>query len=161
MALPSYAPCVTVALPLRSAYFLGLVDDLRHVRDGGARACVDQREHSVQCATRAVLDGADDELVCVALLHDAFRVVAPATHGEALAEAIGDRLTPGRVAVLRHHSAWQHDALNGTRRAEAYIHRGWYADGCALGRWDAASFEAGYPALPLSWFADRVRALLD
>lgn len=150
-----------VTPPVRSAYFLGLVNDLRHVHDAGARACVDQREHSVQCATRAVLDGADDEMVVVALLHDAFRVLAPATHGEALAEAIGDRLSPGRAEVLRHHSVWQHDAVHGTRRAEAFAGEAWYADACALGRWDADAFEVGYPSLALPWFTERVRALLD
>ncbi len=43
---------------------------------------VDLYEHSLQTASRALADGADEELVVVALLHDVGELLAPACHGE-------------------------------------------------------------------------------
>jgi hypothetical protein len=95
----------------RSAQFIDLIYDLEDVYDDGpdGRDAVDQYEHSVQTGTRALRAGLPDRLVALAVLHDAFRVIAPYNHGEALAVAIGDRLTPEEKAILANHSAWQHD----------------------------------------------------
>lgn len=146
---------------VRSHIFLALLEGLRGVYDGGARGAVDQYEHSLQCASRAARDGVDDELVAVALLHDCFRVLAPAAHGEALALAIGDRLSRDRAAVLYNHSAWQHDAVHGTACAAKFATLRWYPDACRLGAWDAASFDPGYESLPVGMFIPGLRRLLD
>ena len=46
---------------------------------------LDLLEHSLQSATRAHRDGADEELVVVALLHDIGEVLCPGNHGEVAA----------------------------------------------------------------------------
>lgn len=145
----------------RADLFLNLLADLDDVYDSGDRGSVSQLVHSRQVATRAEVDGADDELVMVALLHDAFRVIAPSSHGQAIAVALEDRITPERSAVLAHHSEWQHDELHHTMRSR--VHRGqpWYADACKLAAYDSASFDPDYDAEPLQHFAARLRALLD
>lgn len=148
-------------MPSRSDLFLRLLADLRVVHDAGDRGRVDQLEHSLQMATRADRAGADDELVVVALLHDVFRVLAPAAHGPALALALSDRLTRDRVEILAHHSAWQHDAVHGSEQVLEFHGESWWVDACRFGAWDAASFSPGYDTLPLTVFTERVRALLD
>src|SRR3712207_5175672 len=46
---------------------------------------IDRYEHSLQTATRAYRDGADEEMVVVALLHDSGDAVAPENHAEVIA----------------------------------------------------------------------------
>ena len=48
---------------------------------------VDRLEHSLQCATRAHRDGADEEMVVAALLHDIGDLLSPFNHSE-LAAAV-------------------------------------------------------------------------
>ena len=40
------------------------------------------KEHSVQTATRALKDGADEEIVVCGLFHDIGELLAPICHGE-------------------------------------------------------------------------------
>ena len=40
------------------------------------------KEHSIQTATRALKDGADEELVVCGLFHDIGELLAPICHGE-------------------------------------------------------------------------------
>ena len=58
---------------------LGLVEGLKGLNIGNL---VDLHEHSVQTATRALKDGADEETVVCALLHDIGELLAPICHGE-------------------------------------------------------------------------------
>lgn len=147
----------------RTAAYLHLLNNLTAVHDPHpGRGTVDQLTHSCQTATRATHAGADDHMVTVALLHDCFRVLAPATHAATAAAALADRLTPGRAAVLGTHSTWQHDATHGTRDAARW-HAGqpWYADAEQLAGWDAASFDPTYPTLPLHTFVPLLERVLD
>ena len=57
----------------------GLVEGLKGLNIGNL---VDLHEHSVQTATRALNDGADEETVVCALLHDIGELLAPICHGE-------------------------------------------------------------------------------
>lgn len=58
---------------------LGIVESLKGLNIGNL---VDLHEHSIQTATRALRDGADEETVVCALLHDIGEVMAPICHGE-------------------------------------------------------------------------------
>ena len=49
---------------------------------------VDRYEHSLQTATRALRDGADEETVVVALLHDIGDVLAPDNHSQYAASVL-------------------------------------------------------------------------
>jgi len=51
---------------------------------------VDRLEHSLQVASRAHRDGASEELVVVALLHDIGDMLAPLNHGCHIVEFQGD-----------------------------------------------------------------------
>jgi len=64
---------------------------LAHLRlmavDDGAYQ-IDRLQHVLQSATRAERDGADDDWVVAALLHDLGDVLAPFSHGEYAAEIL-------------------------------------------------------------------------
>jgi gamma-butyrobetaine dioxygenase len=75
-----------------------LVDGLAGLPYGGE--AIDQRAHAPQCAWHARRDGADDELVLAALLHDAGRAVDPDVEHERSGEELGRRLLGERVGWL-------------------------------------------------------------
>ena len=56
-----------------------MVDSLKGLNIG---CLVDLHEHSIQTATRALRDGADDETVICGLLHDIGELMVPICHGE-------------------------------------------------------------------------------
>lgn len=146
----------------RSGLYLLLLDRLRGVYDDGQRNRVDQYAHSLQVATRAANAGADTHWIVAALLHDVFRILAPATHGEAVAEALADRLPNNSCLVLATHGIWQHDVVHGTALAPMMYGRApWYGDACRFAEWDAASFDPGFVTHPLTQFVPLVREILD
>ena len=73
---------------------------------------VDGFEHSLQTASRAFRDGADEEMVCVALLHDIGGLHAPENHS-AFAAALFSVLN---LALLRHRIRVEEAALAAPRR---------------------------------------------
>ena len=58
---------------------------------------VDRLEHSLQCASRAYRDGAEEELVVAALLHDIGDLLSPFNHSELAAAVL-------RPYVCRTHT---------------------------------------------------------
>jgi gamma-butyrobetaine dioxygenase len=75
-----------------------LIDGLAEVPYGGE--AVDERAHALQCAWYALRDGADDDLVLAALLHDAGRAVDPGIDHERSGEELGRRLVGERAGWL-------------------------------------------------------------
>ena len=62
---------------------MAMVEDL----SGDQAYNLDRRGHSLQAATRAMRDGADEELIVVALLHDIGESLGPMNHGEIAASS--------------------------------------------------------------------------
>ena len=60
---------------------LGMLTDL----DGDANYPIDRLQHSLQTATRATRDGADEEMIVCALFHDVGESLGPLNHGEVVA----------------------------------------------------------------------------
>ena len=123
-----------------------LLGDLDTVRDPNpARSAVTSLTHSRQTATRALRDGASSEWIAVALLHDVLHTLAPATHPEAVAVLLADRLSPDACAVLACHGEFQHDQIHGTHRTDRHLGKGWYSGATRFAHWDALSFDPLYP----------------
>ena len=59
-----------------------VLDQLRGLERSFGGYQVDRLEHSLQCASRAYRDGASEEMVAVALLHDIGDLLAPHSHSE-------------------------------------------------------------------------------
>jgi len=119
-----------------------LLGDLDTHRDPNSnRWAVTSLVHSEQTATRALRDGATSEWIAVALLHDVLHTLAPATHPEAVAVLLADRLSADARAVLACHGEFQHDAVHGTHRTDRHRSKGWYSAATRFAHWDALSFD--------------------
>ena len=68
---------------------------------------VDTREHSLQSATRAFRDGANEEMVVAALLHDIGVPFAPDNHDQFAGEIIRPYVGWDTYWVVRHHGLLQ------------------------------------------------------
>lgn len=141
---------------------LALLGANRGLRDSNpGRDTVDGYTHALQCAALAEQAGADDEMVCVALLHDAAKPLTLTRHGEVIAEVLCDRVSERRYHVLRTHGAFQADTLTGTSAAyRAFAHEPWISDARRLQGWDAASFDPEARPFGLVHFASRVKRAL-
>ncbi len=120
--------------------------------------------HSLQAATRAWRDGADTDWVVAALLHDIGDIYAPYNHDEYAATILKPFVREQCTWVVQTHGDFQMlyygHHLPGADQHKRERHRGnCYFDDCAefCERWDQASFDPAYDALPLDAFAPLVR----
>ena len=127
---------------------------------------VDRYTHSLQSATRAESDGADEETVVSVLLHDLGDVIAPDNHSEVIASILRPYISEKNHWVLKHHGLFQgyyyFHHIGGDRNArERYKGHPFYQD-CVdfCEKWDQTSFDPDYPTLPLEYFEPMVRKVL-
>ena len=127
---------------------------------------VDRYTHSLQSATRAESDGADEETVVCALLHDLGDVIAPDNHSEVIASILRPYISEKNHWVLKHHGLFQgyyyFHHIGGDRNArERYKDHPFYQDCVGFcEKWDQTSFDPDYPTLPLEYFEPMVRKVL-
>lgn len=119
--------------------------------------------HSVQSATRAWRDGADDDWVVSALLHDIGDIYAPYNHDEYAATILRPFVREQCTWVVEKHGDFQmiyygHHVGGNPHKRDAYKGHP-YFDDCATfcERWDQASFDPAYASQPLEFFQDMVR----
>ena len=124
-------------------------------------------EHSLQAATRALKDGADDELIVAALIHDVGDELAPYNHAEVAAGIIRPYVRPEVTWIVEQHGLFQtyyyaHHAGRDRNGREKFRDHPWYQackDFCA--DWDQCSFDPDYPWEPLGAFEPRVREIFS
>ena len=128
---------------------------------------LNRRGHSLQAATRALRDGADEELIVVALLHDIGESLGPINHGEVAAAILRPFISDNRYNLLKYHPVFQtyfyarHLGLDPNAR-DQFRNEPWYAmavDFCA--RYDEVSFDPNYLNEPMSTFEPMVRRVLN
>jgi predicted HD phosphohydrolase len=123
--------------------------------------------HSLQTATRALRDGADDELIVAALIHDVGDDVAPYNHAEIAAGILRPYVRPEVTWIVEQHGLFQtyyyaHHYGRDRNAREKFRGHPWYQacrDFCA--NWDQCSFDPDYPAEPLSVFEPRLREIFS
>jgi predicted HD phosphohydrolase len=124
-------------------------------------------EHSLQTATRARRDGADDEMVVAALVHDIGDDLAPYNHSEVAAGILRPYVRPEVTWIVEQHGLFQtyyyahHHGGNRDGR-DKYRDHHWYqacADFCA--NWDQNSFDPAYRWDPLESFESAVRKVFS
>ena len=127
---------------------------------------IDRYTHSLQSATRAESDGADEETVVCALLHDLGDVIAPDNHSEVIASILRPYISKKNHWVLKHHGLFQgyyyFHHIGGDRNArERYKDHPFYQD-CVdfCEKWDQTFFDPDYPTQPLEYFEPMVRKVL-
>jgi len=128
---------------------------------------VSRLTHSLQSATRARRDGADDELIVAALLHDIGDELAPYNHAELAAAILRPYVRAEVTWIVEQHSLFQSyyyaHFYGGDRNArDRYRDHPWAGlceQFCA--RWDQNSFDPDYPTHPLAAFEDDVREVFS
>jgi len=126
---------------------------------------VTRYEHSLQTATRAMRDGADEELIVCALLHDIGDMVAPANHSAIAADVLRPYVSDTNYQVVLHHGLFQmyyyahHYGMDRNAR-DAYRDQPWY-DACVrfCEDWDQTAFDPDYDTEPLETFLPMVRSV--
>lgn len=126
---------------------------------------VSRLEHSLQAATRAEADGADEEMIVAALIHDIGDDLAPYNHSQFAASILRPYVRPEVTWVINQHGLFQNvyyiHHLGGDPNERDYLRdHPWYqscVDFCE--RWDQASFDPDYPTKPLSYFEPMVRRI--
>jgi predicted HD phosphohydrolase len=128
---------------------------------------LNRRGHSLQAATRAMRDGASEELIVVALFHDIGEALGPMNHGEIAASILRPFISDDHYNLLKYHGLFQtyfyarHLGLDPAAR-ERFKHEPWYqmtVDFCA--KYDEVSFDPAYPNEPMSTFAPMVHRVLN
>lgn len=143
-----------------------VLDALRQLEHSFGGYKVSRLTHSLQSATRAERDGADDELVLAALLHDIGDVLAPHNHSEIATAILRPFVRPEVTWIVEKHGLFQlyyyghHVGLNRDARESLRGHK-WF-DACAdfCERWDQSCFDPDYPTKPLEHFEPLVRSIL-
>ena len=142
-----------------------VLTQLRGLADSLSGYRVDRLEHSLQCATRAYRDGADEEMVVAALLHDVGDLLSPHNHSELAAAVLRPYVSERAYWIVRHHGLFQsyyyaHHTGGDRHARDAYREHPWYQDAVDFcHRWDQPSFDPDYPSLPLDFFAPMVRRI--
>jgi len=141
---------------------LGLLTDMK----ADVAYPVDRLDHSLQTATRALRDGADEELVVCALLHDIGESLGPMNHGEVVAAVLKPFISEQNCWVLEHHPLFQtyfygqHLGLDPNAREQYRDHPYYQACVDFTTNWDEVSFDAAYPWEPIETFEPMVRRVL-
>jgi predicted HD phosphohydrolase len=150
-------------------YALGLPDSilasLRKLDHSLAGYPVSRLGHSLQTATRALRDGADDELVVAALIHDIGDELAPYNHTEIAAGIIRPYVRPEVTWIVEQHGLFQNyyyvHHMGGNRNArDKFRDHPWF-EACRkfCAEYDQCSFDPDYRWEPLSAFEPLVRRI--
>ena len=140
------------ALPAR---LVGALEKLDGTLEGYQ---VTRLQHSLQTATRAERDGADEQMIAAALIHDLGDELAPYNHAELAAAIIRPYVRPEVTWIVEQHGIFQNlyyaHHLGGDRYArEKFRGHMWFAACAAFcENWAQASFDASYATEPQRHF---------
>jgi len=150
-------------------YALGLADrvleSLRRLDHSLEGYPVSRLGHSLQAATRAFRDRADEELVVAALLHDIGDELAPYNHAEVAAGILRPYVREEVTWIVAHHGLFQNyyyvHHFGGDRNARERLRGHPAYDACVhfCAAWDQSSFDPDYASEPLATFEPMVRRI--
>ena len=128
---------------------------------------VNRLEHSLQTATRALNDKAEDEMIVAALLHDIGDELAPLNHSEYAAAVLKPYVSEKTYWVVEKHGEFQmyyyehHLDWNRNQRDKYKEHK-YYKDTIDFcENWDQKSFDPNFKSLPLKDFEPLVRKIFS
>src|SRR5581483_1904846 len=140
-----------------------LIGYLETRRGEGRGFQVDEYTHALQTATRALRDGADDETVVAALLHDIGDGLAFDNHAAMAAAVLRPFVSAETHWVVAHHDVFQgyfwfhHIGRDRNEREKYRGHPCFERTARFCERWDQASFDPAYETLPLAAFEPALR----
>jgi len=139
---------------------LAMLDEMDALETGYK---IDRRRHALQTATRAWRDGADEDWIIAALLHDLGDHLAPFSDGQLPAAILRPFVREQCSWCVAHHTTFQTiyyaHLIGGDPNAREAHRESPYFDDCAefCERWDQCSFDPGYAEEPLSRFEPMLR----
>ena len=122
-------------------------------------------EHSLQTATRAYNDKADEEMIVAALLHDIGDELAPLNHSEYAAAVLKPYVTKKTHWIIEKHGEFQmyyyaHHLGADRFKREKYKDHKYYQDTINFcEKYDQCSFDPEYKSMSLEQFAPMVKRI--
>ncbi len=157
-------------IDFEAEYNAGLVDrllaQLKQLDEPWTPYPINRYQHSLQSATLAMNDGADEETIIAALLHDIGDVVAPYNHGEVAAAILKPYVSEKTYWVVKHHCVFQgyyyNHHLGGDRNARDKYKDNPYYEDCKYfcHNYDQNAFDPAYESKPLDYFIPMMRRVL-
>ena len=135
-----------------------LMDMLRSLEDVTVGFACDQLHHSLMTGTLARRDGASDEEVAIALLHDVGKAVNIPNHGPIAAELIRPYVSDDAYHAIYYHQHFQgkyyFEYLGASpNMRDDYTGESWYELAEKLvDRWDAPAFDPDFEVDSLESF---------
>lgn len=140
-----------------------LIDELKKSQAPISGFQVDRLQHSLQTATRAFRDGAEEEIVVAALLHDIGDSLAPYNHSEYAAAILRPYVSQRTYWIVKHHGLFQTYyyghflGMNRNERDRFREHPCYQAAVDFCQNWDQKSFDPQYDSMPLEAFEVMLR----
>ena len=124
-------------------------------------------EHSLQTATRALNDKAEEEMIVAALLHDIGDELAPLNHSEYAAAVIKPYVSEKTHWIVEKHGEFQmyyyaHHLGGSKNQREKYKDHQFYLETVNFcEKWDQSSFDPNYNSLKLKDFEPIVKKIFS
>ena len=128
---------------------------------------INRLEHSLQTATRALNDKADDEMIVAALLHDIGDELAPLNHSEYAAAVLKPYVSEKTRWIVEKHGEFQmyyyaHHLGGNRNQREKYKGHKYYEDTINFcENWDQKSFDPNFKSLSLKEFEPFVKKIFS
>ena len=142
-------------------FALALLESMKGMQPHGVP--INIYRHLLQAATLSLRDGASEEMVVVALLHDIGAAFGADNHARVSAEILRPFVSDESFWILEHHALFQ-EAFYAERlglphrRHEQFKSHPFYASTMHfVDCWDQAAFDPDFKELPLSVFEPLVR----
>lgn len=141
-----------------------IIDELKKLDVEGPYP-ITRYQHSLQSATLAYRDGADEELIVAALLHDIGDNLAMNNHTELAIAIMRPYMSEKTIWIVEHHGIfqgyyfWHHIGKDRNAR-DKYKNHPWYDD-CVYfcEHYDQAAFDQDYDNLDLEFFMPMVERI--
>ena len=128
---------------------------------------VTRLEHSLQTATRAIKDGANEEMVVAALIHDIGDGLATFNHSQFAASVLRPYVSEKIYWIIKHHGLFQtyyynHHLGKDQNERDIYKDSPYYQDTVDFcEKWDQASFDPDYKNYTIEYFEPMVRRVFS
>ena len=128
---------------------------------------VSRLEHSLQTATRAFQDKAEDEMIIASLFHDIGDELAPLNHAECAAAILKPYVSEKTHWIIEKHAIFQmyyyaHHLRGNKNEREKFKEHKYYNDTIKFcENWDQKSFDPNYKSLTLKDFEPYVKKVFS
>ncbi len=145
-------------------------DRVVSILEGFAGVCmgfpVDQLQHSLQTATLAEQDGAPEEIILCALLHDIGKSITTVNHGPIGAEILRKYISDDAYQILYHHQEFQgrfyYAKVNkDPNQYKKFSNQPWFDMAVRFSAWDQQAFNPDLQAKPLEYFKPLIKKYLS